>query len=65
MNQEIVELLQGLADKFGTTTEMLWGVLLKQAPINGFVRIVGLLFVLGVFGIASFITFKLSKNIMK
>ena len=35
MNQEIIEILKVLADKFGTTTEHLWGVLLNQAFLSG------------------------------
>lgn len=35
MNQEMIELLRVLADKFGTTTDHLWGVLLNQAFLSG------------------------------
>ena len=35
MNQETIELLKVLADKLGTTTEHLWGVLLNQAFLSG------------------------------
>lgn len=34
MNKETVILLNELALKLGTTTEYLWGVLIKQAPIS-------------------------------
>lgn len=34
MEKEQNELLQQLAEKMGTTTEYLWSVLLKQAPID-------------------------------
>lgn len=34
MNKETTQLLQQLADKLGTTTEYLWGVLIRQAPID-------------------------------
>ena len=33
MNQETLEALSKLANKLGTTSEYLWSVLLKQAPI--------------------------------
>lgn len=35
MNDQTLQMLQRLADKLGTTTEMLWGVLLKQTLIEG------------------------------
>lgn len=35
MNEQTAALLQGLATKLGTTSEYLWGILLKQAPIAG------------------------------
>lgn len=34
MNDQTAQLLQQLASKMGTTTEYLWSVLLKQAPIS-------------------------------
>ena len=34
MNTEITNLLTTLADKLGTTSEYLWGILLSQAPIT-------------------------------
>lgn len=33
MNDQTTQLLQQLATKLGTTSEYLWGVLIKQAPI--------------------------------
>lgn len=35
MNEETIKLIETLAAKFGTTTEYLWGALVKQAPISG------------------------------
>lgn len=35
MNEKILEALQTLAAKLGVTAEHLWGVLIKQAPIDG------------------------------
>lgn len=34
MNQQTAELLEKLATKLGTTSEYLWKVLIKQAPIS-------------------------------
>lgn len=34
MNETTEKLVRELAEKLGTTTEHLWGVLLKQAPIS-------------------------------
>lgn len=33
MNEHTAVLLQGLANKLGTTSEYLWSILLKQAPV--------------------------------
>lgn len=40
MNDKTLELLNRLADKFGTTVEHLWGVLVKQAVISAVTEIV-------------------------
>lgn len=40
MNETTTELLKELAARVGTTTEYLWGVLVKQAPISGVYAIV-------------------------
>lgn len=34
MNEQTAKLLEQLAGKLGTTSEYLWGILLKQAPID-------------------------------
>ena len=34
MSPEVTNLLQGLADRLGTTVEYLWGTLVRQAPIQ-------------------------------
>jgi len=34
MNEQTTKLLEELANKLGTTTEYLWTILLKQAPID-------------------------------
>ena len=49
MNQQemsnVTELLEKLAAKMGTTTEYLWAVLLKQAPISAMTDLMYLIFV--------------------
>jgi hypothetical protein len=35
MNDKTIALIEKLAEKLGTTSEHLWGVLLHQAPISG------------------------------
>jgi hypothetical protein len=44
MNDQIMEILRVLAEKFGTTTEFLWGVMIRQAYIHGVTAIVCFLF---------------------
>lgn len=34
MNKETLALIEKLSEKLGTTSEHLWGVLMKQAPID-------------------------------
>ena len=46
MNQEIIEMLKVLADKFGTTTEHLWRVLLEQALLSGITNVILLVVIL-------------------
>ena len=39
MNPETIQLLQALADQLGTTTDLLWQALVKQAPISSAARL--------------------------
>ena len=39
MDDKTAMLLQGLANKLGTTSEYLWGVLLKQAPVYAAINV--------------------------
>ena len=39
--EEIMEVLHALAEKFGTTTEFLWTVMIKQAYITGITHLIG------------------------
>ena len=47
--ENYAEILQALADKFGTTVEHLWGVLIKQAAISATVDIVILIILASMF----------------
>lgn len=40
MNEETTKLIRELAEKLGTTTEHLWAVLIRQAPISSLVDLV-------------------------
>jgi hypothetical protein len=44
--EELTPLLEKLAEKLGTTTDYLWGVLIKQAPITATVKLVYLALVI-------------------
>ncbi len=44
MNTEITNLLTVLADKLGTTSEYLWGILLSQAPISATIILIQIIF---------------------
>jgi len=63
MNNETLVALQQLATKLGTTSEYLWSILLKQAPIDGYISILIMLlmFMSGV--ILSIISKNLSKKL--
>ena len=41
MNEQIMEILRVLAEKFGTTTEFLWSVMIRQAYVTGITQIIG------------------------
>jgi hypothetical protein len=41
MNEETIKLIRELAAKFGTTSEHLWGVMLKQAPLDALCDLLG------------------------
>lgn len=41
MNAETIKLIETMAAKLGTTSEYLWGVLLKQAPISAAIDAAG------------------------
>ena len=55
--KEIAPLLEKLAEKLGTTSEYLWGILLKQAPIEATI-IVGQMLLIVLFGIVLIVLHK-------
>lgn len=61
MNQQLSKLLEKLATKLGTTTEYLWGVLLRQARISATIT----LFYLILFTTIGIILFKLHRKFIK
>lgn len=58
MNDQITILLQKLSEKLGTTSEYLWGVLIKQAYIDATISTV--IFLIACLG--CFLIFKLHKK---
>ena len=40
MNEQTQKLIEQLANKFGTTSEYLWSVLVKQAPITATIELI-------------------------
>ena len=54
--------LQQLAAKLGTTVEMLWGVLLKQAPIAATINLIGCI---AFTGLTVFITYFVKRRTTK
>ena len=61
MNNETLVALEKLATKLGTTSEYLWSILLKQAPIDGCISI----FVMLLMFVAAVILSSVSKNLSK
>lgn len=64
MNDTTAKILEQLAAKLGTTSEYLWGILLKQAPISATLSMLSFALVL-VFGVVLLYAHKkLSKEIV-
>ena len=40
MNEQTAKMVEQLAEKLGTTTEYLWGILIRQAPMSAFIDLV-------------------------
>lgn len=61
MDTKTAELIEKLAQKLGTTSEYLWGVLINQAKVSAFTSLVLVVFTL-IFGI---VLYKLHKRFSK
>lgn len=61
MDERTAQMLEKLAQKLGTTTEYLWKILLKQAPIDA---TVSLFHILGC-ALFGFILWRIHKKLMK
>ncbi len=61
MNEQTTKLIEQLAQKMGTTTEYLWSVLLKQAPIDATITLFQTICVM-LFGC---ILWKIHKRLLK
>lgn len=48
MNENLQNALATLAEKFGTTVEHLWGVMLRQATISGILSAIVIVMMLGI-----------------
>jgi len=51
MNKELINLLEGIANKMGSTTEHLWEILVRQAPIECCKYIIQIFLFLGITGL--------------
>jgi len=61
MNENTAKLLEQLAQKLGTTSEYLWKVLLKQAPIDATVNLIQITLIM-LFGL---MLYKIHRKLMK
>jgi len=61
MDEKTAQMLEKLAQKLGTTSEYLWGVLLKQAPIAAIIELIGILLCV-IFGV---FIWRVHKKLMK
>ena len=61
MNDNTAKLLEQLANKLGTTSEYLWQILLKQAPIDATITLIQTIGVI-LFGV---LLYRLHKNFSK
>lgn len=46
MNDQTTKLIETLANKLGTTSEYLWGILIRQAPISATIHCIGFFMIL-------------------
>jgi hypothetical protein len=62
MNEQTIQLLDTYATKLGTTSELLWGVLLKQAPISATADLILLAFLFLIAGLCFWCSAKCFDN---
>lgn len=62
MDEKTEQLIRELAEKFGTTTEHLWGILVKQAQIEAWTQIILLCFGLLAATILFIFAFKMKRK---
>lgn len=62
MNEQTIKLLEELSTKLGTTTEMLWGALIKQAPISSATSVLWVFLMFAVTLTIIVITWRLNKK---
>lgn len=60
MNDQTAKLLEQLASKMGTTSEYLWSILLRQAPIESTITLIQVILIMGV----GVVLFKCHKHFM-
>ncbi len=57
MEKETIKLIETLANKLGTTSQYLWGILVKQAPVDATITLMQIIIV-AIAGIALYKTHK-------
>jgi hypothetical protein len=62
MNDNTTKLLRDLAQKMGTTTEYLWGVLIRQARIDAIIKLTELIIVLIIGVVLLLLFFRFNKK---
>jgi cytochrome b len=60
MNTETLKLIEVLANKLGTTSEYLWGILLRQAPIDAALNLLQMAIVVALW----FVLLKIHKSLL-
>jgi hypothetical protein len=60
MNKETIKLIEVLANKLGTTSEYLWSILLRQAPIDAALNLLQMAIVVALW----FVFLKIHKSLL-
>lgn len=61
MNDNTAKILEKLASQLGTTSQYLWSILLKQAPIDGCIMLFQYMLLI----IAGIVLYRVNKNLSK